>query len=242
MTALSSFSLAERPRPAPPYSDQSPMAPPPPSVREGSPLPPFPRAEPSRRATGPLTPELRSPRPSPLPGQLPAFFEATLDDMLGAAFTGNPIETRLVDADAVTLPPFDQPLTLDVELALDRLTAQRDLGLAMGVPVSDVLRPLPSRLLTHPLAIRLDAVFACMERILAHCPDHLLSTSAQSDLEALMREADRLLGHDTATLNPSTAVPREKSWWRSTLDALARHVIALWPDSGTISVFQGNPA
>jgi hypothetical protein len=75
----------------------------------------------------------------------------------------------------------------------------------------------------------MDAVLTCMDRILASCPDHFLTSEAQKELEALMAVADRILGISEDKVPPQSNSRRNGEAWRRAMTALGRQVTALIP-------------
>lgn len=164
------------------------------------------------------------------PIRLPAFEELTLDEILaGTGSQAIRLDVRPLDTSAALLRG-NGPLGLDVERALDQITIQMQLGEAMGLPLSEALTPSAPLPLSGPDALRIDAIIACMERILANCPGPLLSPAAQTELTALMTEADRLMGrHGGAASARGAAMSRlaEAPSWRARLERLGARVLAL---------------
>ncbi|MCF8480315.1 MAG: hypothetical protein K9H25_07785 [Rhodospirillum sp.] len=162
--------------------------------------------------------------------RLPAFEEPTIDEVL-IAYGSRAVATRVHPMDVLNLARLDGPLTLDVENALDRITAQLDLSMAMNLPPTEVFSPMVVWRLAPPDAARIDAVLACMDRILAANPDHFLTGAAQLELVALMSEADRILGIGEEKALPQPEARRDGDAWRRSMDLLGRHVAALIPGS-----------
>ncbi len=128
--------------------------------------------------------------------------------------------------DPLHLARREGPLALDVETALDRITAQLDLGMAMDIPPSELLAPLNLQPLSPADAARIDAVFSCMDHILETHRESLLSPAAQEDLERLMREADRILGLD---LPDAVNAPRGRDSWRRAVSSIGEAMGRLMP-------------
>jgi hypothetical protein len=160
--------------------------------------------------------------------RLDAFDEPTVDELL-IAHGSRVIAARVHAVDALELTRLDGPLTLDVENALDRITAQIDLSLAMDLAAGELFTPGLPASLSAPQAARVDAVLTCMDRILAACPDHFLTKDAQGELEALMSEADRILGMADAEALPDPTHRRDGEAWRRAMDMVGRQVAALLP-------------
>ncbi|WP_413206038.1 hypothetical protein [Rhodospirillum sp. A1_3_36] len=160
--------------------------------------------------------------------RLDTFEEPTVDEVL-IAFGSRAVAARVQSTDALTLGRQNGHLTLDVENALDRITAQLDLSMAMDLTSVEIFSPTWVSPLAPPDAARMDAVLTCMDRILATCPEHFLTPDAQGELEALMAEADRILGISEKKSIPKPSSRRNGEAWRRAMNALGRQVTALIP-------------